>query len=167
MMGSILMLSVGAVLSGLFLGLRDLAPYLTAQRSGVIARKGARDVRIRRDEDPVSFSRLLANRSKGATGGFGLFMLGVLGLSLCGLAFAGFGGPLAIVIFAVYVCFALFAAFCLIRGFISGHMFAFWGLTLFGGATRNQNPTWFWAYAAINLFIVLGGLVTILQAVVG
>ena len=166
-MGWILMLSVGAVLSGLFLGFRDVAPYLTAKRSGVIARKGARDIRVRRDENPEGFARLLANRSRGATAGFGLSMLGLLGLSLCGLAFAGFGGPLAVVVFIAYVGFALFAAFCLIRGFTTGHMFAFWGLTLFGGATRKQNPTWFWVYAAINLLIVFGGLITLLQAAGG
>ncbi len=164
-MGSVLMLSIGALLSGLFMGVKDLLPYLSAQRSGVIARRGSGAVRVRRYEDPDGFARLLANRSKGATLALGLFMLGALGLSLVGLAFAGFGGPLGIVIIVGYVGFALFAGFCLIRGFSTGHMFAFWSLTLFGGATRKENEIWFWVYAALNLLIVLGAITTALQAV--
>lgn len=162
-MGTVLMFSVGALLSGLFLGFRDLAPLLAARKSGVIARKGLRDVRVRRDTDPEGFARLLANRSKGATVGFGLSMIGMLGLSLTWLAFVGSGGPLAIVIFVAYVGFALFAALCLIRGFATGRMFAFWSLTLFGDATLKQNPIWFWVYAALNLLIVLGGLFSLVQ----
>ena len=38
----IVMLSLGGLLSGLFLGFRDLLPYLAARRNGMIARKGAR-----------------------------------------------------------------------------------------------------------------------------
>lgn len=166
-MGTVLMLSVGALLSGLFLGFRDLAPLLAARKSGVIARKGLRDVRVRRDADPEGFARLLANRSKGATVGFGLSMAGALGLSLTGLAFAGSDGPLAAVIFVIYTGVALFAAFCLIRGFATGRMFAFWSLSLFGDATLKQNPTWFWVYAIINLLIVLGVSSTVAQSLTG
>src|SRR6516162_4067172 len=131
-MGAVLMLSVGSIFGGLFLGFRDLIPYLAAKRSGVIMRKGARVVAIRRDENPDGFDRLLANRGKGAATGLGLSMAGVVVLSVFGLAVTGSGGPLAIVISIAYVLFALFAAFCLIRGFGTGRMFAFWSLALFG-----------------------------------
>jgi hypothetical protein len=164
MMGTILMLSIGAVLSGLVLGIRDLLPFFEARRSGVIVRKGSGHARVRRDEDPDVFSRLLANRSKGATAALGLFMLGLLGVGLSALAFVGFEGPLAIVIFAAYAGFVLFAAFCLIRGFATGHMFAFWSLTLFGGVTRRENAIWFWVYASLNLIIVVSGIAAALQA---
>lgn len=163
-MGWVLMLSVGALFSGLFLGFRDLIPYLAAQRSGVIQRKGARDVRVRRDDDPSGFSRLLANRSRGATVGFGLSVAGALGLSLFVLALTGTGGPLAVLILIGYAGFGLFAAFCLVRGFVTGRMFAFWSLALFGDAIRKQNPIWFWVYAAINLVIVLSVTLTVLVA---
>jgi hypothetical protein len=163
-MGWIFMLSVGAILSGLFFGFRDLLPLLAAQRSGVIRRKGARDIKVSRDADPDVFARLLANRSKGAAGGFGLFMIGIVGLSLLGLAVAGVSGPLAGVIFVVYFGFAVFAGYCLINGFATGRMFAFWGLTLFGEASLKGNPVWFWIYAAINLVIVLGAALSLLGA---
>ena len=163
-MGLILMLGLGALFSGLFLGFRDLVPYMAAQRSGVIQRKGARNVRIRRDEDPGGFARLLANRSNSAAIGFGLSMVGAFLLSLFALAIAGTGGPLAILIFVAYIGFGLFAAFCLIRGFATGRMFAFWSMALFGDATRKQNPIWFWMYAALNLLTVLGVASTLLQS---
>ena len=94
-------------------------------------------------------------------------MAGALGLSLTGLAAAGSDGPLAVVIFLIYMGVALFAAFCLIRGFATGRMFAFWSLSLFGDATLKQNPTWFWAYAAINVLVVLGILSAIAQGLAG
>jgi hypothetical protein len=166
-MGWILMLSVGALFSGLFLGFRDLVPYMAARRSGVIRRKGARDVCVRRDADPEGFARLLANRSKGAAIGFGWSMVGFLVLSVFFVAIAGSSGPLAILIFIAYIGFALFATVCLIRGFVTGRMFAFWGMTLFGDAARKQNPTWFWTYAALNLLAVLGGITTVWQALGG
>jgi hypothetical protein len=84
--GTILIFSVGALLSGLFLGFRDLV----ARKSGLIARKGLRDVRVHRGADPE------------------------------GLALTGSDGPLALVIFIACVGLALFAAFCLIRGFAPG-----------------------------------------------
>jgi hypothetical protein len=149
------MFSVGALLGGLFLGLKDLAPYVAAKRSGVISRKGARAVRVRRDEDPDGFARLLANRSRGAALGFACAMAGALVLSLFGLAITGNSGPLALAIFAVYAGFGLFAAYCLLRGFLTGRMFAFWSMTLFGEATLKQNPTWFWLYAMLNLVTAL------------
>ena len=160
----IVMLSLGGLLSGLFLGFRDLLPYLAARRNGMIARKGARNIRVLRDDDPEGFDRLLANRSKSAALGFGLFAASLLVLSLVWLSFAGASGPLALLIFAVYIGFALFAAYCLIRGFTTGRMFAFWGLALFGEATRKRNPIWFWTYAALNLLTVFGGVSTLLKA---
>lgn len=165
-MGLILMLSVGALFSGIFLGFRDLVPYMAARRSGVILRKGAGGVRIRRDDDPDGFARLLANRSKGAAIGFGWSVAGALVLSLFWLAIVGSSGPLALLIFVVYIGYALFAVFCLVRGFATGQMFAFWSLALFGDATRKQNPIWFWIYAALNLLTVLGGASTLLRALV-
>lgn len=164
-MGWMLMLSVGALFSGLFLGARDLAPYMAARRNGVITRKGARAIRVRRDEDPDGFARLLANRSKGAATGFGLSMLGAVGLSLFWLAAVGATGPLALVIFVFYVGFALFALYCLIRGVTTGRMFAFWALTLFGEATLKENPVWFWIYGGLNLLIVLAGGLALLGAI--
>jgi hypothetical protein len=163
-MGFLLMAGVGALFAGVVLGIRDLVPYMTARRSGVIARPGARDVRIRRDEDPDRFERLLASRSRSAATGFGLSMAGALVLSLFWLTLVGGTGPSAILIVVLYSCFALFAAFCLVRGFATGRMFAFWGLALFGEATLKQNPIWFWTYGTLNLVIVLVGASTVLQA---
>jgi hypothetical protein len=153
-LGWLLMGSVGALLGGLFLGFRDLLPYLAAQRSGVVVRKGARGLKVRREEDSEGFDRLLANRAKGAALGFGLSAAGVFVLSLFGLAFAGASGPLAIFIYAISITFGLFALFCLIRGFATGRMFSFWSLALYGEATLKQNPTWFWIYTALNFAIV-------------
>ena len=160
----ILLASVGAVFGGLFLGFRDLLPYLAARRSGVISRKGARSVRVRRDEDPEGFDRLLANRGKGTALGFGLTMAGLLVLGLFGLAFFGAGGPLAILLFVIFIGFAAFAGVCLIRGFVTGRMFAFWSIALYGDATLKGNPTWFWIYATLNLLIVVGSALTLLGA---
>jgi hypothetical protein len=156
--------SVGALLGGLFLGFRDLLPYLAAKQSGAIVRKGALGVRVRREEDPEGFDRLLANRSKGALFGFGMSTAGLLVLGLFGLAVVGASGPLAILLFAIFVGFALFAAICLMRGFITGRMFAFWSLALYGDATLKQNPTWFWIYAALNAVIVLTSASALLRA---
>ena len=91
-------------------------------------------------------------------------MVGVLVLSLFWLSLTGTSGPLVILIFVAYVGFVLFAAFCLIRGFVTGRMFAFWSLALFGDAIRKQSPIWFWIYATMNLLIVLGGASTLLRA---
>ena len=154
-------LGIAALLSGLFIGLKDLIPYLRARRTGVILRKGALNVSVRRDADPEGFARLMANRSRGAVVGFGLSMAGAAIIGLFLLAFAGVRGPLALLIFAVYLGFAIFAAICLIRGFATGNMFSFWSLTLFGEANRKRNPIWFWTYAGLNLLIVLSGLSTI------
>ncbi len=161
------MLSLAALLAGLFLGLRDLFPLLAAKRSGVIVRKGARAVRVERGADPEGFARLLANRSKGTTVGFGIAMLGLIGVGLNVLALVGFAGPLALVLLLLYLGFAAFAGYCLFRGFATGNMFAFYSLTLFGDATRKGNPVWFWVYAALNLLIVLGGLLTVLGLLAG
>jgi hypothetical protein len=155
---------IGALFAGLFLGLRDLVPYMAARRSGVISRKGALNIRVRRDEDPDRFARLLANRSKGAALGFGLSVVGAIVLSLFALALAGSGGPLAILIFIVYAGFTIFATYCLVRGFATGRMFVFWSFTMFGEATRKESPTWFWVYAALNVVIVLAGAFVLLQA---
>jgi len=157
-----LMLSIGAFLAGLILGFRDLVQLLGARRSGVITRRGAGGVRVRRDTDPERFDRLLANRSKGAAIGFGISMLGAVGLGLTVLSIVGFGGPLAIVVLAAYLGFAGFAGYCLVRGLATGRMFAVWSLTLFGEATRKGNPVWFWGYGALNLLIVLFALLVLL-----
>ena len=153
----ILLAGVGAIFGGLYFLFRDLAPYLAAQRSGVIARKGARSVRVRRDEDPAGFARLLANRGKGMAFGGAVSTAGLLVVGLFGLAAFGTGGPLAILIFAVFVGLAAFAGVCLVRGFLTGRMFAFFSIALHGEATLKGNPTWFWIYAALNLVVVLGG----------
>jgi len=155
--------SVGALLGGLFLALKELFPYLAARRSGVIVRKGARGLRIRRDEDPDGFARLLANRSRSIALALGLSLAGAAVLGLFALAVYGFSGPLALLIMALYAAFALFALFCLIRGFTTGRMFAFWGFSFFGEATLKQNAIWFWVYALANLLVVLGALPTVLS----
>jgi hypothetical protein len=163
-MGFILMTSAGAVFAGLVLGLRELVPYITARRTGVITRPGVREVRVRRDEDFDRFERLLANRSRGAAVGFGLSAAGALLVSFFWLATTGVSGPLATLIYVIYVCFALFAVFCLMRGFTTGRMFAVWSLALFGEADLKQSPIWFWAYAVLNLVSALVGASRLLQA---
>ncbi|MBS0295055.1 MAG: hypothetical protein JSR45_02000 [Proteobacteria bacterium] len=157
--------SIGALLGGLFLACKDLFPYVAARRSGVIVRKGARGQRIRRDEDPEGFARLLANRSRAVALALGLSLAGAAVLGLFALSIFGFSGPLALLILALYAGFALFAAFCLIRGFTTGRMFAFWGFSFFGEATLKQNAIWFWVYALANLLIVLSALSTLLLMV--
>lgn len=156
-MGWILILSAAAVFGGLIFGLRDLLPYLAARRTGVLSRKGAREVRVRHDEDPAGFKRLLANRSKGAAAGFGLSMIGLIGLGLFWLAVVGVGGPLAILILFGYLSLPPLAAFCLIRGFVTGRMFVFWNFPFLDEATREQDPVGFWVCAAVNSLIVSAG----------
>lgn len=163
-MGWLLLSGVGAFFGGLYLGLRDLLPYLGAKRSGVITRKGARAVRVRRDEDPERFDQLLANRAKGTAVGFGLAMAGALVVSLFGLGLFGAAGPLATVSVIIFVGIAVFAGVCLIRGFATGRMFAFWSMALYGQAALKQNPTWFWVYAVMNLLILSLSLITVLTA---
>lgn len=163
-MSWILMFSIGAVFGGLFLGTRDLVPYLTARRSGVITRKGALGVRIRRDEDPDRFARLMANRSRGAAIGFGLSLLGAIVLCMFWLALAGTTAPYVILTYLVSFGFTVFAGYCLVRGLSTGRMFAFWSLIFFGEANRKESPIWFWTYAAINILIVLFGSSSLLAA---
>ena len=67
----ILILSGASVLAGLFLGVRDLLPYMAAQQSGVIIRRGYAGIKVRRDEDAERFSKLLGNRIRGMAFGFG------------------------------------------------------------------------------------------------
>jgi hypothetical protein len=157
-MGWLLLGSVGAFFGGFYFILRDLLPYLAAQRSGVIARKGARSVRVRRDENPEGFQRLMANRGKGIAFGSAVSAAGLLVLGLFGLAAFGTSGPLALLIFAIFIGFAAFAGVCLVRGLVTGRMFAFFSIALHGEATLKGNPTWFWIYAALNLVVVLGGV---------
>ena len=164
-MGTILMLSVGAIFAGLFMGGRELLPYLAARRTGVIVRPGARDIRVRRDENAESFERLLARRGNGAAAGFGLAVAGAVVISLFVLAMSGFSGPFAILIVLVYLGFGMFASICLVRGFSSGRMFAFFGFMLFGEATRQQNPIWFWIYTLLNCWVVLACVATVLRAI--
>jgi hypothetical protein len=161
---NILMLSVGAVFGGLYLGLRDLLPYLAAVRSGSITRKGALAVRVRRDEDPDRFARLLANRVRGAALGFGLAILGASVLGLFWLAVRGVPGPYAILTLLIVVGLSGFAAYCLVRGLANGRMFVFWSIVFFGEATRKDSPIWFWSYALANLVLVIVGLLSLLGA---
>jgi hypothetical protein len=161
----LLFLGLGAVLGGLFLAIKDLFPYLAAKRSGVIDRKGARAVRVRRDEDPEGFARLLANRGRSMGLGLGLSLAGAVLIGLFVLAAYGSSGPLAMVVMAAYAAFVLFAAWCLIRGLTTGRMFAIWSFALFGEATLKQNAIWFWLYGLINLAIVVMGVLTFLPLV--
>src|ERR1700744_3386287 len=87
---------VGALLGGLFLCLQNLFPYLAASNSGVIVRKGARGLKVRREEDPEGFARLLANRGKSAMLGLALSFAGLCILAAFGFAIAGVGAPLAL-----------------------------------------------------------------------
>jgi hypothetical protein len=150
-----IMWCLAALVGGLYLGARDLVPYLAARSSGVIKRKGALNISVRRDTDPEGFASLLANRTRGAFLGLGLCVAGVVGFGVEWLALTGVSGPQTLLIIVAQLGFAIFAAYCLVKGLITGRMFAFWSLILFGDATRKQNPTWFWVYAAINVFIVL------------
>lgn len=158
----ILLLCLTAFFGGLVLGVRELLSLRAALSSGVIARKGHNRLRYERAADPERFEGLLANRRRGAAAGFGLCVLGGLGLGMFALAFVGFEAPLALVLYLAYLAFVAFAAYCLVQGLRTGHMFAIWSLTLFGEASRKGNPIWFWTYAAINLVIVLSGVVTVL-----
>jgi hypothetical protein len=158
------MLGFAAILGGLFLGFRDLAPLLAARQSGVIRRKGSGAARVSREEDLTGFDRLLANRSKGAAIGFGVVTLGVIVTGLSWLSLVGFGGPEALVLLGLYAAFAGLAAYFLIRGFVTGRMFAVYGLSLFGDAGRRENPTWFWVYAAINMLVAINGAWILRQA---
>ncbi len=156
--------SIGAVFGGLFLGLRDLIPYLAAQRSGVILRKGARGERIQRAADPERFERLLANRAKSAGAGFGLTMVGALVLVLFALAVTGTAtGPFAVLLILVVLGFGLVAGWCLVRGFLTGRMFGFWSAALYGEAPLKGNPIWFWVYALANVVTLLSAASILLR----
>jgi hypothetical protein len=158
----LLMGSVGALLGGLFLCVQNLFPYLAAARSGVIVRKGARGLKVRRDDDPEGFARLLANRSKGAILGLALSFAGVCVLVTFGLAIAGIGAPLSLLYFVVSLGIGAFALICLIRGFSTGDMYAFWSFAMQGGAVRKQSPQWFWVYALSNFVVALNAAVAVL-----
>ncbi|HEY3811727.1 MAG TPA: hypothetical protein VGL66_00755 [Caulobacteraceae bacterium] len=161
-MGWLVMASVGALLGGLFLCFQNLFPYLAASNSGVIVRKGARGLKVRREEDPDGFARLLSNRGKSAMLGLALSFAGVCVLATFGLAIAGFGTPLALLYFVVSLGFGAFALICLMRGFSTGDMYAFWGFAMQGGANRKQSPQWFWIYALANIFVLLNGGLAVL-----
>ena len=160
-MGWLVMGSVGALLGGLFLCFKNLFPYLAAARSGVIVRKGARGLKVRRDEDPDGFARLLANRSRSAMLGLALSFAGVCVLATFGLAIAGVGAPLALLYFVVSIGFGVFALVCLMRGFSTGNMYAFWGFAMQGGAVRKQSPQWFWIYALANIAVLLNAALVV------
>ena len=72
------MIFIAAVLAGLFFALRELLPYLSAQASGSIKRRGYNGGVVRRSEDPERFSALLRNRLKGALAGFGIVVVAVV-----------------------------------------------------------------------------------------
>jgi hypothetical protein len=162
-MAYLFVLSIGALLGGLFFCFKNLFPYLGAARSGVIVRQGARGIRVRRDEDPEGFSRLLANRRRGAMLGLALSFAGVCVLASYALAIAGIGAPLSLLYFVASLAFSGFALYCLIRGFATGDMYAFWGLAMQGGAQRKQNPTWFWIYTLANILVVINGAFALLR----
>jgi len=73
-----LILSGASVLAGVFLGVRDLLPYLAARRSGLIVRRGYAGLKVRRDEDAERFARLLSNRARGMAFGFSLAVLAAI-----------------------------------------------------------------------------------------
>ncbi|QUD86182.1 hypothetical protein [Phenylobacterium montanum] len=75
-------LGVGSFFAGLYFGFRDLLPYLAAKKQGVIVRRGYSAIKVRRDEDPERFRRLLSNRVRGLTMGFGLAAAGALAVVL-------------------------------------------------------------------------------------
>jgi hypothetical protein len=89
--GRILMVGVGSFFAGLFLGFRDLMPYLAAKASGVIVRKGYAGQKVVRSEDPDRFARLLGNRVKGILIGFGLCAAGALAVAYAGVVMFGPG----------------------------------------------------------------------------
>ena len=53
---------LGASLAGLYLILRDLFPWMEAQRSGVLRTRGHNPRRVLRSEEPERFRALLRNR---------------------------------------------------------------------------------------------------------
>jgi len=64
----------------------------------------------------------------------------------------------------VAACLGAFAAGCLIRGAMTGRMFCFASLVMFGDVSRKANPAWFWFYGAINAVTLLASLLTLLLA---
>lgn len=66
---------VGATIAGMFLILRELFPWLSAQRTGVIHTRGHSRRKILRSEDPARFKRLLRNRTDGMV--IGLLAIGI------------------------------------------------------------------------------------------
>ena len=83
----------GASLAGLYLILRDLFPWLEAQRSGVLRTRGYNRKRVLRAEDHERFRALLRNRVDGMI--IGLLAVGV------GICWAFFGLFALILIFPI------------------------------------------------------------------
>jgi hypothetical protein len=77
-------LGVGSIFAGLFFGIRELAPYLQARRTGVIRRRGYSALLVRRDEEPDRFAALVRKRLTGALLGFGLSIAGLVAVVVTG-----------------------------------------------------------------------------------
>jgi hypothetical protein len=83
-MGRIFGLGVGSIFAGLFFGVRELAPYLSAKRTGVIRRRGHSALAIRRDDEPERFAALVSKRLTASMLGFGLSVVGVVATVVAG-----------------------------------------------------------------------------------
>jgi len=70
--------SIGAILGGLFLLLRDLLPYMAAQRTGVIRTLGHSRKPVLRTEEPGRFDALCRNRADGAITGAMVIAVGLV-----------------------------------------------------------------------------------------
>jgi len=73
---------IGACLAGFYLILRDLLPYLEAQRSGAVKTRGYKPRKIYRAEEPDRFRVLLRNRVDGMLIGLLACVFGVLWVTI-------------------------------------------------------------------------------------
>jgi|GEM_PF-3770795 len=71
---------LGASLAGLYLILRDLLPWLEAQRTGTLHTRGHSRRKVFRADDPERFRTLLRNRTDGMLIGLLAIAFGILWL---------------------------------------------------------------------------------------
>lgn len=74
------LIGAGAIGAGLFLTLRSLIPWMTAQRTGVIRSQGSRAQKIERAVEPDRFRALAKKRLNGAATGLICLVGGIVWL---------------------------------------------------------------------------------------
>jgi hypothetical protein len=70
----------GASLAGIYLILRDLLPFLEAQRTGILHTRGYNRRKVLRADEPERFKALLRNRTDGMILGLLAIVFGILWL---------------------------------------------------------------------------------------